>query len=458
MTTMPSEFISRVILALAIVVSSGCRTRQAGSANLGVASHESVAPPTAPAASPARDFIDSAPSVEPVAASDTATPEFDSLKAIARRSGVPESLIPQNRPGATAAAAPSGAAGDPASGAAASPPRTSAVPLVSGLRIVSTLVFPDGDRDNVVVTNVSGEGVTYAWHLRQQQDGKARDFDLKRFVRANDLAGAPRLNDVVGTDGPEETPGYTFISVSKSTYQKLKAAGEAPFTITGMDTGLFGGAFGALGATRVTYKGGFSVVSETAEALPVLLDGRRTTLPALHLRGKFAFQDVRQDGEYWLLADSAHPLILKEVNGTTVLQVVRIDRPTAGAIGLESELATSCRAELPGVYFGFASAALDPASMPALEQVAAMLQRHPDWALAVEGHTDSVGGKVRNQQLSEQRAEAVRSALVSRLGIPAGRLSAAGFGATRPRESNASVEGRARNRRVELVRRCEARG
>jgi OOP family OmpA-OmpF porin len=61
-----------------------------------------------------------------------------------------------------------------------------------------------------------------------------------------------------------------------------------------------------------------------------------------------------------------------------------------------------------------------------------------------------------NQKLSEQRAEAVRQALVARFGIAASRLTAQGFGLTRPVESNAAFEGRARNRRVEVARPCPA--
>lgn len=109
---------------------------------------------------------------------------------------------------------------------------------------------------------------------------------------------------------------------------------------------------------------------------------------------------------------------------------------------------------LPGVYFAYNSAELEPASEPALTGVAALLQRHPDWSFTIEGHTDSIGTAASNATLSTARAEAVRTALVERHGVAPARLAAAGFGATRPRESNATLEGRARNRRVELARQC----
>jgi outer membrane protein OmpA-like peptidoglycan-associated protein len=160
--------------------------------------------------------------------------------------------------------------------------------------------------------------------------------------------------------------------------------------------------------------------------------------------------------EYWVLADSTHPLILKVVSRPYVYQTVRIERPESAAApaAIERALTDECRAELPGIYFAFASAALDPASNPALAQAAALLGRHADWSLVIEGHTDSIGDPARNRALSLRRAEAVREALVERHGIAAGRVEATGLGDTKPREPNGTLEGRARNRRVELVRRC----
>jgi outer membrane protein OmpA-like peptidoglycan-associated protein len=134
-----------------------------------------------------------------------------------------------------------------------------------------------------------------------------------------------------------------------------------------------------------------------------------------------------------------------------LFQMVRIDVPRRTTV--EAELERSCRAELPGVYFAFGSSELQPASEPAVASVAALLGRHTDWSLAVEGHTDSVGDDAANQRLSLARAEAVRSALAER-GVAFARIRAEGYGATRPREPNSTLEGRARNRRVELVRNC----
>jgi OOP family OmpA-OmpF porin len=71
--------------------------------------------------------------------------------------------------------------------------------------------------------------------------------------------------------------------------------------------------------------------------------------------------------------------------------------------------------------------------------------------LDIEGHTDNVGTAQLNQDLSQKRAQAVRQALVSQFAVPPGKLTATGFGFAHPVESNDTVEGRARNRRVELA-------
>jgi OmpA-OmpF porin, OOP family len=104
------------------------------------------------------------------------------------------------------------------------------------------------------------------------------------------------------------------------------------------------------------------------------------------------------------------------------------------------------------VNFATDQAEILPESRPQLDEVLALLSQDPALALSVEGHTDDTGTAARNRSLSEARAAAVVAALVAE-GIDATRLSAAGHGQDRPRDDNATAEGRARNRRVELVRR-----
>lgn len=104
-----------------------------------------------------------------------------------------------------------------------------------------------------------------------------------------------------------------------------------------------------------------------------------------------------------------------------------------------------------GVLFETAKSELMPSAQVKLNDVAtALMQEDPLSAIVIEGHTDSQGGADYNRTLSERRAEVVRDYLVSR-GVAADRITARGLGLTRPIADNKSAEGRANNRRVEIV-------
>jgi len=335
---------------------------------------------------------------------------------------------------------------------------TPQIPLVAGLTIVSALHFPEGDRENIVrVSDASSAGARYTWSYVQHGGTDATHLperaEFRRFVRASDLAGAPRLDAVFPSNAPEESPGFTAFSISKAAYRTLLAEKQMRYTVTTVEGAGGLGKLGGMFASRMTMRGTLSLASASPEPMSVLLNGERVNIPALHLKGSFALQDEKDVMDMWVLADSTHALILRVVDGTDVLQTIRIDLPTKN-VALEHELSTVCRAELPGIYFAFNSALLDPASEPALLEMSTLLAKHADWTLAIEGHTDSIGGSASNQTLSTQRADAVRNALVTRYHIAAPRLRSEGFGAKRPREPNTTIEGRARNRRVELVRPC----
>jgi hypothetical protein len=90
-------------------------------------------------------------------------------------------------------------------------------------------------------------------------------------------------------------------------------------------------------------------------------------------------------------------------------------------------------------------------SQPTIENVAKMLKDNPDLNLTIAGHTDSSGTWAYNKTLSENRAKAVLQALVSK-GIATSRLSSVGYGQDKPIADNASEAGKAKNRRVELIK------
>ncbi|MBW1636225.1 MAG: OmpA family protein [Deltaproteobacteria bacterium] len=100
--------------------------------------------------------------------------------------------------------------------------------------------------------------------------------------------------------------------------------------------------------------------------------------------------------------------------------------------------------------FDFDKAEVKSAFFPLLDDIAKILSDNPKMTLQLEGHTDSVGSVEYNQALSERRANAVKNSLVERSMVDANRLSAVGYGESKPITTNETAEGRAKNRRVDL--------
>lgn len=142
--------------------------------------------------------------------------------------------------------------------------------------------------------------------------------------------------------------------------------------------------------------------------------------------------------------------------GRTTVQVLETAEMDTGMVSVDpsamaAELDQSGQVNLQGVYFDTGRSALKPESGSAIDLVVALMSQRPDLKLQVVGHTDSVGNASANQILSQDRANAVRNAIVMR-GISADRLVAYGLGSQQPIASNATAEGRAQNRRVMLLR------
>nr|WP_294908107.1 OmpA family protein [uncultured Lacibacter sp.] len=121
----------------------------------------------------------------------------------------------------------------------------------------------------------------------------------------------------------------------------------------------------------------------------------------------------------------------------------------AGCPEIKEEIKTKIEFAARSVFFNTGSAQLQKKSYAPLNEVATILKENPTLQLDVEGHTDNTGDAAKNQTLSENRAAAVKTYLVSQ-GIDASRLTSAGYGSDKPIADNKTAAGKAKNRRVEL--------
>lgn len=140
------------------------------------------------------------------------------------------------------------------------------------------------------------------------------------------------------------------------------------------------------------------------------------------------------------------------VGHTMDKQIKELKEQTAGS-GIDvtpTDNGSAILVNLPdGVTFDTGSYSLKPAFRATLDQVAASLIQYPNSLIDVYGHTDSTGSDSYNQALSQNRASTVMNYLIAK-GVPAARIRAQGFGETMPVADNATAEGRAKNRRVEI--------
>jgi outer membrane protein OmpA-like peptidoglycan-associated protein len=127
------------------------------------------------------------------------------------------------------------------------------------------------------------------------------------------------------------------------------------------------------------------------------------------------------------------------------------DLVTTDAAAIAGDITTTGHAAIYGIYFDTGKAEVKPESDAALKEIAKMLQGNAGLKLMVVGHTDAVGALAANMDLSKRRAEAVAQMLSTKYGVATVRLQAQGAGPLAPVASNKTEDGRAKNRRVELV-------
>ncbi|HBR96474.1 MAG TPA: hypothetical protein DD979_03735 [Gammaproteobacteria bacterium] len=142
------------------------------------------------------------------------------------------------------------------------------------------------------------------------------------------------------------------------------------------------------------------------------------------------------------LANETFADLLEVKSDIVILEV----EPVSQALRLKRDLADI---DISGILFASNSADIDPTSIVTLDALAQTLQQYPEFPVIVAGHTDATGDEQWNQYLSQLRANAVRDYLISR-NITKNRISAIGYGESRPIATNATRAGRAQNRRIEI--------
>ena len=106
---------------------------------------------------------------------------------------------------------------------------------------------------------------------------------------------------------------------------------------------------------------------------------------------------------------------------------------------------------LYGLTFPIGKSTIEPQYFSLLTKVQNAFSEFPDCKVIIEGHTDSQGSDIANQRLASERAEAVKQYILANTNIPSARIQAIGYGESRPIASNETQEGRAKNRRIDVV-------
>ena len=176
---------------------------------------------------------------------------------------------------------------------------------------------------------------------------------------------------------------------------------------------------------------------------------RQDGFTILHTRRYFTtrFYVTGQKGAQWVhvAADGVN----YSVTGVRTKQMEQVMK--AGAEGWAEQINQTGRVSIYGINFDTGKATIRADSEKVLLELVTLLQKQPEWALLIAGHTDNSGTDAVNGPLSRQRAEAVIAWLGAK-GIDKARLVPAGFGSARPVADNGTEDGKAKNRRVDLVK------
>jgi outer membrane protein OmpA-like peptidoglycan-associated protein len=163
--------------------------------------------------------------------------------------------------------------------------------------------------------------------------------------------------------------------------------------------------------------------------------------------GEATFKLHKGSSEIWVYLNA----YTREYELNIIVVQAMAQEVTVDATAMASSIADTGSVAIYGINFDTASSVLKPDSEPAIDEIAKLLTSNPALKVGIVGHTDMVGDAASNLRLSMARAQSVITALVGKHGIAASRLIAFGNGPYAPIATNKTDDGRAKNRRVELV-------
>ncbi len=271
----------------------------------------------------------------------------------------------------------------------------------------------------------------------------SRGLAATRNIQAADRQSSSAYVLGYASNMPLTIPGTTSMGVSGTTLVELRTTGKAPLSLV-------------YDAQLSRIPGQLTLVEKDIR-IPMIVENQLIQVPAVHATGAFAAGDKSGIADFYILDNKNNPLMLQstiQFSWEKQLRSERIIRVTAGASmrsAMEQSLSTLRKYDIYGLHFDFDKATLRPESAALIKDIATTLKNNPVWTLQINGHTDSIGDGAYNQKLSAERAASVAQAIVAE-GVVAARLTTSGLGETQPKGNNATLDGRALNRRVELVR------
>ena len=336
------------------------------------------------------------------------------------------------------------------------------IPIKAGMQIVDAWRRFNGDVEGIETID-SVDKDQFAFHLSSTgfETDTAVDgtkMTTSRTQCRTDLDTAHIYITEHRRNYPNIFPDSTTFTMPTALFRQAKSTGTIHWEYRD---------FGQISDRYVPYKwsGDLTRVEPGDVPYPLILNDESVQVPTIHLKGYFNFTGAakiaktlppkyvnNEETEVYVVDNPENPICLLYKQGEVFqIKIIKIKVPIDKS-QLEEQLAKQKKAIIYGIYFDFDKDTIKPESETVLKEIVKAMTDNPDWKLRVDGHTDNIGGDAHNLDLSKRRAASVKAALVERYHISADRLTTNGYGASSPIDRNDTLEGRARNRRVELSR------